>query len=183
MDRLENIFTHTLQNDSIREIIINNCELLDNISLFQNVSQVSGRLTFWNCENLPSLQFPSLMHAQTMSLLGNGRTVSIDFPNLLTGTRLSITSNASLENINLPKLTAMDRLDIGSNGSLNSLLGLSDSLKVMDLVIENNRSLESCSIPFVCSHLNQGKNAIINQNAEGCYNEANVDLSSISLNA
>ena len=184
LDSLSNVgvFLNIFDNNNLNTLIglgalnvINSIQIINNSALvslegLENLTELYGLQAMLNISsNINLLDLEGLNNLSSLSTAG-----SVDG-------FLKINNNPKLTDLSaLISLQNIDGfLEIKNNATLASLYGL-DSINastVSQITIKDNPLLSTCDIESVCSYLSHScNNAIIENNATGCYNRTEVEL-------
>ena len=142
------------------QLAIDSCTLLTNLTGIENLTTIGGGLTIGRCYLLTSLT-------------GLNKLTSID------GNLVIVWNNVLTNLIGLDSLTHVgNQLWIFNNDDLTSLSGLDniDESSISELWIYDNPSLSNCAVQSICDYLaNPNGTIAITNNAQGCYNQQQIE--------
>lgn len=149
--------------------------------------QVFSSTELSNLDLIQEINIPNLsLNGRNFSLINNDNLKTIRMP-LLTeiGNRLTISENNNLDRLDLYQLTELNgTLQISNNDVLPTLEGIQNINPdgVSFLVIQDNPLLTFCRVPSICGLiLDPEKEKTIEDNAEGCQNEMQIDCEGITF--
>ena len=154
-------------------------ENLQTISGFSSLNYVANYVISKNAilQQLPNT--PLLTTINSLDIHNNPLLLNLNGLNGLTtvNTSLFLATNNSLNSISaLNNLTSVSNFSINDCNSLTSLTGIENIIPstINSVTLYGNSQLSVCSMPNICSFIDNGGSVYINSNAPGCNSRAQV---------